>query len=141
MKYKNYNDYELIYMVKENDDFSYDALYKKYMPIIKSIAYDFYIKYKSKRKLRFSSLMLTSVCLSPAWADKRPIAGYPKGCLLEAWGEISPGSEGRRLSVSAQLLNSNIDCARRSLYDNAFGQEFDSPHLHHQLRRKCKLRL
>ena len=47
MKYKNYNDYELIYMVKENDDFSYDALYKKYMPIIKSIAYDFYIKYKN----------------------------------------------------------------------------------------------
>ena len=47
MKYKNYNDYELIYMVKENDDFCYGELYKKYMPIIKSLAYEYYNKYSN----------------------------------------------------------------------------------------------
>lgn len=47
MKYKNYNDYELIYMVRENDNFCYDELFNKYQPVIKSIAYDFYTKYKN----------------------------------------------------------------------------------------------
>lgn len=47
MKYNNYNDYELIYMVRENDDFSYDKLFNKYSPIIKRLATDFYKKYKN----------------------------------------------------------------------------------------------
>ena len=42
MSYIEYNDYELIYMVRENDDNSYDALMGKYMPIIKNIAYHYY---------------------------------------------------------------------------------------------------
>ena len=46
MNYKNYNDYELIYMVRENDSFSKDMLYEKYYPIISSITSEFYSKYK-----------------------------------------------------------------------------------------------
>lgn len=42
MKYKNYNDYELIYMIRENDDASYDILFQKYLPIIRRIAMDCY---------------------------------------------------------------------------------------------------
>lgn len=42
MVYQKYNDYELIYMVQENDDFSYDVLFNKYLPIIKRIAIDYY---------------------------------------------------------------------------------------------------
>lgn len=38
MDYKNYNDYELIYMIKENDDISSKKLLDKYYPIIVSIA-------------------------------------------------------------------------------------------------------
>lgn len=45
MKYK-INDYELLYMIRENDDDSKDLLYKKYMPIIKRIASDYYYRYK-----------------------------------------------------------------------------------------------
>lgn len=45
MDYKNYNDYELIYMVRENDDFSYNILLNKYLPIIKKISSEFYKKY------------------------------------------------------------------------------------------------
>ena len=47
MNYKNYNDYELIYMVRENDDVSYDALFQKYLPIIKRIACDYYRSYST----------------------------------------------------------------------------------------------
>lgn len=47
MKYKNYNDYELIYMVRENDSTSKDLLYQKYFPIISSITHEFYNKYSS----------------------------------------------------------------------------------------------
>ena len=38
MDYKNVNDYELLYLISENMDVSYDILYQKYLPIIKSIA-------------------------------------------------------------------------------------------------------
>ena len=47
MNYKNYNDYELIYMVRENDDDSYYVLFNKYLPIIKRIAYNYYKKYST----------------------------------------------------------------------------------------------
>lgn len=47
MKYKDYNDYELLYMVRENDDLSRDLLLKKYSPIINKIALDFFNNYKN----------------------------------------------------------------------------------------------
>ena len=46
MNYKQ-NDYELIYMVRENDEVSQDLLYEKYLPIIKNLASEFYQKYNS----------------------------------------------------------------------------------------------
>ena len=47
MNYKNYNDYELIYMVQENDEDSYNTLFQKYIPIIRNIAITYYKKYSS----------------------------------------------------------------------------------------------
>ena len=47
MNYKTINDYELLYMVRENDDNSQDILFEKYLPIIKSIAYEYYQKFKN----------------------------------------------------------------------------------------------
>lgn len=47
MKYKNYNDYELIYMVREQDENSYGILFQKYLPIIKRIACDYYKSYNT----------------------------------------------------------------------------------------------
>ena len=47
MNYKNYNDYELIYMVRENDQNSYDILLDKYDSLIKKIAYEYYVKFSS----------------------------------------------------------------------------------------------
>lgn len=46
MNYKKYNDYELIYNVRENDDYSYDCLFNKYIPIMKKLAYKYYSNYK-----------------------------------------------------------------------------------------------
>ena len=47
MEYKNYNDYELIYMVRENDETSYGTLLEKYLPIIRRIAMDCYKGFSS----------------------------------------------------------------------------------------------
>ena len=47
MNYKKYNDYELIYMVREKDDLSYNVLFQKYTPIIKRIALDYYKSYST----------------------------------------------------------------------------------------------
>lgn len=38
MQYKEYNDYELLYMVKENDETAYNLLYEKYKPLVISLA-------------------------------------------------------------------------------------------------------
>ena len=47
MKYKDYNDYELIYMVREKDDFSKDVLFEKYNPIINKIVLEFFNNYSN----------------------------------------------------------------------------------------------
>lgn len=47
MDYKNYNDYELIYMVRENDSDCATIMYNKYLPIIKNISYEYYLKFKN----------------------------------------------------------------------------------------------
>lgn len=47
MDYKKYNDYELVYMVRENDDDSKSILFRKYEPVIISIAKEFYERYKN----------------------------------------------------------------------------------------------
>ena len=43
MNYKN--DYEIIYMIKENDDVARNIMFNKYMPIVKSIASNFFSSY------------------------------------------------------------------------------------------------
>ena len=47
MNYKHYNDYELIYMVRENEEDCKSLLLMKYNPIIHRIANDFYLKYST----------------------------------------------------------------------------------------------
>ena len=47
MKYKDYNDFELIYMVREKDEFSYNKLFEKYRPIIKRISFDYYKRFSN----------------------------------------------------------------------------------------------
>lgn len=41
MDYKNVNDYEIIYMIRENDEESRNLLLKKYMPIVNKVALKF----------------------------------------------------------------------------------------------------
>lgn len=48
MKYKSYNDNELIYLIRENDDNSLDILFKKYRPVIISICKYYYDKVKNR---------------------------------------------------------------------------------------------
>ena len=47
MNYKNYNDYELIYSVREKDDFAFDIIFEKYQPIIHKIAGDYFKSYSN----------------------------------------------------------------------------------------------
>ena len=47
MDYKNYNDYELVYQVRENDSIAYEILLKKYSSLVKKYASEYYAKNKS----------------------------------------------------------------------------------------------
>lgn len=46
MDYKKVNDYEVIYMIRENDEDARDLMLQKYLPIIKKLASKFYELYK-----------------------------------------------------------------------------------------------
>ncbi len=47
MDYKNYNDYELVYQVRENDSIAYDILMKKYGTLVDKYAKEYYYKNKN----------------------------------------------------------------------------------------------
>ena len=42
MDYKDFNDYELLYMIEEENDYAKDMLYQKYLPLIRTEAIKFY---------------------------------------------------------------------------------------------------
>ena len=46
MDYREYNDYELVYQVRENDEIAYDLLLKKYSKLIYKLAGEYYCKTK-----------------------------------------------------------------------------------------------
>ena len=42
MNYKSINDYEVLYMIRENSEEAKDLMYEKYMPLVKNMASTFY---------------------------------------------------------------------------------------------------
>ena len=59
MNYKN--DYEIIYMIRENDDIARNIMFDKYMPIVKNIA--------SNLKARLYSTRCQQCCLD-SWKNQ-----------------------------------------------------------------------
>ena len=49
MDYKDINDYELIYEVRESNEMAYNTLYEKYKTLISKIAYEYYLANRNKR--------------------------------------------------------------------------------------------
>lgn len=45
MNYQKYNDYELIYQVRENNEYAQDIMYSKYCGILKKISSEYFAKY------------------------------------------------------------------------------------------------
>lgn len=45
MNYREYNDYELIDKIRENDEYSEEVMFHKYQPVIRNLAYNCYQKY------------------------------------------------------------------------------------------------
>lgn len=56
MNYKLVNDYEVVYMIKENDDEAKNLLFKKYIPVVSKIATK-YLSYAKKYGAEFDDLM------------------------------------------------------------------------------------
>lgn len=46
MEYKDINDYEVLYLVEENQSDYKEILFKKYEPVLKKITYDYFFKMK-----------------------------------------------------------------------------------------------
>jgi len=47
MEYQNFNDYEILYLISENNELAYECMYSKYNPYIKKRAFLLYKKYKN----------------------------------------------------------------------------------------------
>lgn len=56
MDYKTVNDYEILYMIKEKDDYAQDVMFSKYKPIIMNIAAK-YINSVKKRGADYEDLI------------------------------------------------------------------------------------
>ncbi len=41
MDYKNFNDYEVVYMIRENDEDSRNLMFRKYFPVVRRYAFKF----------------------------------------------------------------------------------------------------
>jgi len=46
MDYKDINDYELIYLIRDEDDNYKDLLFEKYYPVVNNLVYKYFNKYK-----------------------------------------------------------------------------------------------
>ena len=60
MKYK-INDNELIYLIKENDEYSMKLLFNKYKPIVYKVCSTYFIKLK-KYGIEFNDLIQEGYC-------------------------------------------------------------------------------
>lgn len=56
MDYKKINDYEVVYMVRENDDDARKIIFNKYTPIVKKIASD-YLEYAKLARIEYDDLV------------------------------------------------------------------------------------
>lgn len=73
MDYKNYNDYELLYMISEGNEDANDILYKKYKPVIELKARKYY-NYSLNKGLEYNDLVQEGMIgLSEAIKDFRDI--------------------------------------------------------------------
>jgi RNA polymerase sigma factor, sigma-70 family len=59
--YKTYNDYELIYQIRERDEDAYGIIYEKYHPIITKLAH-FYYNYNKGIGLEIDDLYQEGMC-------------------------------------------------------------------------------
>ena len=73
--------------------------------IIPSVRWNFYIKYKSKRRLRFSSLMLTSAYLIPRGWDRGQTRNYWEPILGGFSGHFYRDRDFRACSRAPESLN------------------------------------
>lgn len=56
MDYKDLNDYEVVYMVRENDDDAREIIFNKYIPIVKKIASN-YLSYAKLARIEYDDLV------------------------------------------------------------------------------------
>lgn len=47
MNYKDINDYELLYLIEEQDDHYRDLLFEKYYPVVSNLSYKYFYQYKN----------------------------------------------------------------------------------------------
>ena len=56
MNYRDYNDFELVYEIRESSDDAYNILVQKYEPLINKLAREYYTKFK-KIKVEYEDLV------------------------------------------------------------------------------------
>jgi len=56
VEYKDLNDYEILYLVEENNEDAVHTLYEKYRPVIERYAYQYYMRFKN-RGVSFDDLL------------------------------------------------------------------------------------
>lgn len=136
MEYKNVNDYEVVYLIRENDDEARDLMFRKYSPVIQKLALK-YLSFAIKNGVEKDDLIQEGYI-----ALNRAINNYQEdsGVLFYTYAllciERHLITYCRNISSNKHaLLNERVD-EEELLYLKDLGNDPESKVLEHSLEEK-----
>lgn len=114
MNYKNVNDYELMYMIRENDEDAVNMMYEKYLPLIRKIATKYFCMVK-KCGIEFDDFVQEGLI-----SLNRAIVNYDDNSDIKLFTYIAVCVERHYISYCR-----NINSNRHYYLNNAvYGEDF-----------------
>ena len=144
MNYKNINDYEILYMIKEKDDYAQNIIYEKYLPVIKKIASK-YINFVVNRGADYEDLVQEgTIGLSKAitgYRDDQNAMFYTYACLcIERHINVfcRDISSKKNEILNSCLYSEDVINCQGSKYQYSNPEEVNIEQLNYQEFIKCK---
>lgn len=131
MEYKDINDYELIFLVKENNEDAHDLLYSKYSNLVNKYAYEYYSKNKNIgidiEDLKQEGFYGISLAIKDYDQDKTLFYTYALLCIRREMERlIKYQKRNKQLILTNSLsINSCIDSENNLFYEDVISSGED----------------
>lgn len=117
MKYKDVNDYEVLYLIGENEEDAKRIVYEKYKPIILSLAYKYY------KILKHKGLELDDLIQEGYIGLNRAIERYSeqKDCLFYTFALLC-------IERQLQTVTRNASTLKQEILNHAISFDYEMPY-------------